>query len=603
MQTNWKIEYFKPTQEGVQRITNGFRFTTALPPSNEESGLILYAANGETFRFAFSEQYRQGNLLGIQLKGPELENYYYNYYQGNSVFTDLYAQELHGLEEWGGTENEKPRATYGCLRQNDFLWKNDKPLQYPYEECIIYGLDVRAFSMHKSANVQNPGTFEGIIEKIPYLKSLGITTLELMPCYEYEECLYPAINCWGFQTGFYFAPKASYSAVKNPIQSFKSMVRELHAHKIEVLMQFYFPTGTPQLYMLEVLQYWVSEYHVDGFRMNGCNIPVRMLSENAFLKQTKIWFTELNESEITPLGANQVRNLSRNHQGYRDEVRRFLKGDDGFMNQFLYFQRHNPKDYAVINSLADYDGFSLYDTVSYERKHNETNGEYNQDGTDLNFSWNCGIEGDTRRKAVLSLRLRQLKNAFSLLLLSQGTPFIFSGDEMANTRYGNNNAYCQDNEIGWIKWEQNPFSSELHAYVKSLIQLRKTYQILHMPTEFRMMDHISCGTPDLSYHGEEAWQPDLSHMSHTIGIALCGKYAEPYEPSFYIAINMHWENQTLALPKLPKNSYWTKIEDTAELNSSSDSKLTTRDFDYETNDHALIQARSIAVYQSKEVSS
>ena len=232
------------------------------------------------------------------------------------------------------------------------------------------------------------------------------------------------------------------------------------------------------------------------------------------------------------------------------------------INQVLYDQRRNPKEHGVVNYMADYDGFSLYDSVCYDTKHNEANGEDNRDGAEVNETWNCGAEGESRKKGIDQLRQRQIKNALSFVLLSQGVPFLFGGDEFACSRFGNNNSYCQDNETGWVKWRKTGFAKEILAYTKFLIRLRKSNGILHMKEELLVMDSIGCGYPDISYHGIEAWRPDLSYLSRIVGVLLCGKYSPEKGESFYIACNMHWESHELALPKLSKSKKWTKIADT-----------------------------------------
>ncbi len=466
----------------------------------------------------------------------------------------------------------------------------------PLNESIFYGLNVRSFTMHKSSGVRNKGTFEGVAEKIPYFRELGITALELMPCYEYDECMEeqkkPAIlplsaaeplkensrkeealedqegekpirlNCWGFQEGLYFAPKAAYSAGRSPVTSFKRLVRKLHQNGIEVIMQFYFPPQIGQMYMLEVIKYWVMEYHIDGVRLNGFHIPLRLIAEDAVLKNTKIWCSYVPGEELPVILNPSFKNFVTDNGNFRYDMRRFLKGDEGLINQALYYQRRNPKEHGVVNYMADYDGFSLYDSVCYERKHNEANGEDNRDGAEVNETWNCGAEGESRKKGIDQLRQRQIKNALSFVLLSQGVPFLFGGDEFACSRFGNNNSYCQDNETGWVKWRKTGFAKEILAYTKFLIRLRKSNGILHMKEELLVMDSIGCGYPDISYHGIEAWRPDLSYLSRIVGVLLCGKYSPEKGESFYIACNMHWESHELALPKLSKSKKWTKIADT-----------------------------------------
>ena len=592
METNWRVTCFRPTKQGVVCTKNSVSFA-AESVADKECGVILYDKEGNCYRFPFQKEGRRGNLYGLKIDGEGLNNYFYNYYLGDRIVTDPYAWEIQGLEAWG---EKRGRKTRGFLGKRDFDWQGDEPLMIPLNESIFYGLNVRSFTMHKSSGVRNKGTFEGVAEKIPYFRELGITALELMPCYEYDECMEeqkkPAIlplsaaeplkensrkeealedqegekpirlNCWGFQEGFYFAPKAAYSAGRSPVTSFKRLVRKLHQNGIEVIMQFYFPPQIGQMYMLEVIKYWVMEYHIDGVRLNGFHIPLRLIAEDAVLKNTKIWCSYVPGEELPVILNPSFKNFVTDNGNFRYDMRRFLKGDEGLINQALYYQRRNPKEHGVVNYMADYDGFSLYDSVCYERKHNEANGEDNRDGAEVNETWNCGAEGESRKKGIDQLRQRQIKNALSFVLLSQGVPFLFGGDEFACSRFGNNNSYCQDNETGWVKWRKTGFAKEILAYTKFLIRLRKSNGILHMKEELLVMDSIGCGYPDISYHGIEAWRPDLSYLSRIVGVLLCGKYSPEKGESFYIACNMHWESHELALPKLSKSKKWTKIADT-----------------------------------------
>lgn len=625
MGSNWDITYFKPDKPGVifTKTEAAFAFESS---AADKCGVILYDSKGREERFPFSDEGKTGALYGITLKGNPVADYTYNYYEGDRIITDIYAKGIKGLEKWGDGA-EGIRKTCGKFPDSRFDWRGDIPLNIPLEDSILYGLNVRAFTMHKSSGVKKRGTFEGIIEKIPYLTELGITAIELMPCYEYEECMFPEkvippsvsiqtqafsnlmpkeqmaeepprLNCWGFQKGYYFAPKASYSASSYPEHSFKSMVRELHKNGIEVIMQFYFPPEVKQLYMLEVIKFWVKEYHIDGVRISGFHIPYRLLAEESALKDTKIWCTYLPQEDLEVIGNTGNKNFMSDNDNYRQDMRRYLKGDEGLMNQVLYYQRRNPKEYGVVNYLADYDGFSLYDCVSYEKKHNEANGENNHDGNDVNFTWNCGIEGDSRKKSVLELRQKQIKNALTFVLLAQGIPFIFSGDEFANSRNGNNNCYCQDNESGWVHWKKNRFSEDITDYVRFLIRLRKKNQILHMKEELLGIDMEGCGYPDISYHGIKAWIPDLSYVSRMMGILLCGKYAPDKQEDFlYLAYNMHWEMHKLALPKLPKDKVWVKIADTS-LSFENQQKNACPE---EENSVISVKERSAAIYQTRKI--
>ncbi len=612
MEYQFKTAYYKPDKQGIFLGENSCRFAVEFENKNlSECGLILYDKNNKQTKIPASYQARRGSLCGFEITGEGLCDCTYQYYNGEDTFADPYARGIAGLEKWGDFSREE-RPVFGRIIEDTFDWEEDEPLRIPYNETILYGLNVRAFTMHKTSGVKHKGTFEGIIEKIPYLKELGITCIELMPAYEYEECMQlptaaktmqeasmkctmdntvqNKVNCWGFQKGFYFAPKASF-AVQRPEISFKKMVKALHQNGMEVMMHFYFPPDVKPSYILDVLKYWVVEYHLDGIRISGMQIPYKMIAQEPVLKETKIRSEHFPITEIYGTKAPVYRNLLANNDNFKVDMRRFLKGDENLVNQVIFYQKHNPQAHAVLNAITDYDGLSLYDSVVYERKHNEANGEENRDGTDYNYTWNCGIEGESRKKAIVELRIRQIKNALTFLLLSQGVPYIFAGDEFGNTRMGNNNAYCQDNEIGFVKWKENQFSKEIYSFWKKLVAVRKAHPVLHLEKECRVMDAIGCGYPDISYHGAEAWRPDLSYISRMIGIMLCGKYApEKEDDSFYIACNMHWEEHELALPKLPKGMKWVKALDTA-------GEDTSKDF-IAIDNKVLAKGRSVSLYCS-----
>ena len=599
MRSDWKITCYKPERQGVFSFPGGVKFAATFS-SKEECGILLYGPKGKEVRIPFSPEGQRGNLYGIIIEGIDTAKWSYNYYEGAKVFTDPYAKRVFGLEKWG---NPKRQRIAGALTDQPFDWEKEEDSQRPFEDVVLYGLNVRGFTMHKSSGVKKRGTFEGLMEKIPYLKELGINTVELMPCYEYEECMerMPGVvqpekeaqryNLWGFQNGYYFAPKSSFSAINNPQLSMKNMVKALHKNGIEIILHFYFPDSVRQMFILEVIRYWILEYHIDGVRLSGAHIPVRLLAEDPCLGKAKIWCDHLLEIDMDVIENAGEKHFAEDHPGFQMVFRRFLKGDEGMIGEFLNMQRRNPASYALINYVADYQGFSLYDSVCYERKHNEENGEGNRDGAEINHTWNCGVEGESRKKAIVELRKKQLKNMLTFLFLSQGTPFLFSGDEMGNTRYGNNNCYCQDNEVGWVKWKENAVAKELFSYTRFMISLRKQYRIFHMKEELKVLDTKGIGYPDISYHGTEAWRPDMSYLSHMAGIMLHGAYAGE-EPSFYLAYNMHWETHELALPKLPKGFCW-------KLLAQTDPVLEAEKTDEEkTEAGAVLAPRSAAIYLS-----
>ena len=587
MDHNFEVEYFRPQHPGVAITPEGVVFCAAFT-GTADCGVILYHQSGKVERIPFHEKGKLGILYGLIIKNLNYGEYCYNFYQGAEIITDEYCQRLKGYEIFGDS-SDGIRKTYGYFETQAYDWEDDAAPAIPYNEMIVYGLNVRAFTMHRSSGVKYKGTFEGITEKIPYLKELGITTIELMPCYEFDECEFPVvrrqhsmeyavshftemnpppnqpvINCWGYKSGYYLAPKTSYSYAGNPVAAFKDMVKQLHKAGIEVIMQFYF-AEISHAGILEAIKFWVYHYHIDGVRLIGEDYPLPAILQEPALAGTKIWYYDFPHHKMAFSAESRFKNLAVYHDGFKNTARCFLKGDEGMVVPFLESQKKNPAENGIINYVTNSDGFTLYDMVSYERKHNESNQESNQDGTEFNYSWNCGVEGVSRRRLVVSLRLKQMKNALTMLFLSQGTPFIFSGDEIANTRYGNNNPYCQDNEVGWVKWNHSKLADELLLFTKSMIALRKSHSVFRMKKEMKLLDYLACGYPDMSYHGSEAWKPELHRNSRSVGIMLCGKYAEEsgqVEDYFFIAYNMHWIPHKFSLPKLPADKVWNFLMNT-----------------------------------------
>lgn len=285
-------------------------------------------------------------------------------------------------------------------------------------------------------------------------------------------------------------------------------------------------------------------------------------------------------------------------------MRKWLKGDADSLGGAIYRMRRNPDTCAVVNYIANQDGFTLQDMVSYEKRHNEANKENNQDGSVYNYSWNCGAEGPTRKKAIRTLRTQQVKNALLMVLLSQGTPLIYGGDEFGNSQQGNNNAYCQDNEIGWVDWSRARLNQSMVDFVKEAVILRKSHPVLHMSCEPRGMDYLSLGYPDISYHGDRAWFGDMEPGNRQIGIMYCEGYGtdDSREDGFlYLACNLHWETQRLALPHLPDRMRWSVVMKTCEEEEPQCSWIVQ---DEEEKTEALkyvaVPARTILVLEARE---
>lgn len=562
---------------------------------SDEFGVIIYdRKHKDGVRIPFPKESRVGAVHAMLLKGYHDRECRYLFYCGGQIWQDPYCKKITNPYRYGAKKVELPR----CMADaSPYDWEDDRTLCYPYEDIILYALHVRGFTKHRTSGVRHKGTYLGLTEKIPYLKELGITSLLLMPSYEFDEVMddegdspfvsmeqaaaayrqLPVqsgddardgdaskhahrLNYWGYQKGLYYIPKSGYAYGKDAVTEYKNMVKELHKNGIEVLMQFYFPPEIAPMEMLNVLKHWALEYHIDGFHVMGADLPIWMFTREPFLSDTKI----LTGQHYTPEPGDymaKTRSLGWLSDGYLYDVRKSVKGDDNMINQLLFHMRNNRPETGIVNYIAKWDGMRLMDMVSYDRKHNEANGEDNQDGTDYNCSWNCGVEGKSRRKYITDLRLCQMKNALSLVFLSQGTPLLYSGDEFGNTQEGNNNPYCQDNAVTWIKWNQTESGSELLEYTKMLINLRKAHPILHSPMPLKGMDYLSCGYPDISYHGREAWKPDASPASRSVGVMYCGYYGEidgqRDDALFYVGINLHWNAYCFGLPQLPKGKEWT----------------------------------------------
>ncbi len=565
--------------QGVRKLGGDICFTVAVP-DKKTCSLLLYKKGKKEVEASIpmESSIRYGDLRSVLVKGLPAEKYEYNYRIEEQVVTDPYACHITGREHFGKPVKEEELR--GRIISDNYDWEDDKPLMLPFEEVVAYGTHVRGFTKHPTSKVKKKGTFAGIQEKISYLKQLGINQLELMPVYEFSELesmnnspewmKYAPIeeanvrlNYWGYTPrAYYFAPKASYAASDDPVKELKDLVKELHRNGIELILEFYFPKGTKASLVLDCVKYWVLEYHIDGIHINRDYAPVEALAHEPLLAHTKLLtegfsLDEIYEEKTLPA----FRNLAEYNDGFMLDARRFLKGDEGQLSNFTWRARHNPDRQGVINYMANHNGFTLMDLVSYDEKHNEANGEENRDGTDYNYSWNCGEEGPSRKKRILQLRGKQLRNAFALLLLSQGTPLIYAGDEMGNSQQGNNNAWCRDNEQSWIEWRGGKQERMLLEYVKALIAFRKAHPIFRQNKELRMMDYLSCGYPDVSYHGKRAWFGDFENYSRSVGVLYAGNYMED-KVSFYVAYNMHWMPHEYALPGLSGEALWRIAIDT-----------------------------------------
>jgi len=574
---------------GTKQLHDGVQFTANLP-FRHSLELIIFDKKGDVIDHINMKEHETPSGSYSCIRIGDFTDCSYCYEADGIRVCDPFMKNSTAKRKYADADSPLDAAK---LYNREFDWEEDKPLHLPYNDIVSYQLHVRGYTAHSSSGVKCRGRFGGIAEKIPYLKDLGIDQIVLMPCYEFDEIIRPKkaqtmdqldyktdlthdkngkINYWGFTEGMYYMPKAAYSN-GDPVTEFKSMVKALHASGIEVIMRFYFPDTFNKSFIPDVLKFWACEYHVDGFFLMGSDIPMEMIAADVYLRDRKIYNVFFDKDSITAHKYGYNRNMAFVNSDFMNSCRKYLKSDENQLSEFLYRQRLNPSDVHTVNYITDHYGFTLNDLVTYDYKHNEDNNEDNTDGENFNYSWNCGVEGPSRKKSVLTLRQKQMKNALTFLMLAQGTPMINGGDEILNTQNGNNNPYCQDNETGWVVWKKTKNSSELHDFLKKLIALRKSHPVLHPEREFRIMDYASCGFPDLSYHGDMAWNPKYDNHLRHIGVMICGKYARltrtVEDDFFFFAYNMHWEDHTFALPKLPKGLMWSVCFVTCDDNAKA----------------------------------
>lgn len=564
---------------------DGKRIHVSVKWPGSACSLVLTEEKGETAVFEMAPELRQGDVWNLtletdrQIKGC----FVYGFQTEQGWLPDPYGKVFRGREIWG-VETGFKRKLETVAGQTVFDWGEDKRPQIPYEDCVIYKAHVRGFTKHPSSHVRDRGTFRAVMEKIPYMKELGVTTLELMPVMEFNEVREetevrmvklpvenqpPKLNYWGYGDSFLFAPKASYSSGKrkHPATELKTLVRELHKNNMELVLELYVSGKEDPSMVLDAVRYWAREYHIDGIHLVG-DAPLKLIGQDPYLSRLKLWAEYWNGVD-----EGSHRRLGWYNEGFLRDMRQVLKGDDGSLNRLAYRAKLNLENSAVINYMAGTNGFTLADMVSYNEKHNEANGERGKDGPEENDSWNCGAEGPTRKRKVLELRKKQMKNAVLMLFFSQGTPMLLAGDEFGNSQSGNNNPYCQDNEITWLNWNQQKSNAEFYRFVKASIAFRKAHPVFHQVKPLLGMDSLGCGQPDISCHGMKAWQPDFSDSCHQLSIMYCGEYGHrkdgTRDEDFLLIYNMHWEPHSFALPKLSKGRRWHLVVDTGRKESEN----------------------------------
>ncbi len=515
----------------------------------------------------------------------------------------------------------------------DYDWEGDRPLGRSLQDAVIYELHVGGFTRHPSAGVTAPGTFRGLVEKIPYLQSLGVTDVELLPVFAFDSQDVPAAtaaiglhNFWGYSPVSFFAPHRAYAAGEDPRREFRDMVKALHAAGIGVILDvvlnhtaeggadgptigykglfnelFYLldtkdrtkyldftgcgntiSSNQPLVaqWLVEALRFWAVEMHVDGFRFDLAGVlsrdeagkplahaPVIAAIEHAAgLADAHLIAEAWDAGGLYQVGSFPGFRWAEWNDRYRDAVRRFLRGDPGHLGELATRIAGSSDLYAwagklpqnSINFVTCHDGFTLYDLVSYDRKHNSANGEHNRDGRDENLSWNSGVEGATDDPEILRLRAQRARNFMAVLLLSQGVPMLTAGDEFLRTQRGNNNAYCQDNDLSWLDWSFAPEARAMLRFTRELIALRRRHPSLQRR---RFLNGHAAGVPaEIQWYGERleppAWQDAAARV---LCFTLHG--VSPQEGALHVMINMAPSVRHLPLPDAGARQ-WRRLADT-----------------------------------------
>ena len=615
---------------GTEPERDGVTFRCVSPDSVPVLVLYEKGAAEACARLPFPSESYPGALYSMKVKLPHAQQYEYNYIMKGREITDPYVHLLTGREQFAEVPENEGSQLRGIIAADRFNWKGDVRPKLSMHDTVMYELHVRGFTMHPDSGIKHKGTFRGITEKIPYLKALGINQLRLMPCYDFDEFIHrpkvdglhmsdafrrmiheqedallaekegyhtpPSLNFWGYKKGFYFAPKASYASEPgNACAEFKEMIRRCHAEGIEVIMEFFFDEFADMVLITNCLNWWACEYHVDGFLVIARDAVMSELVRLPLFIDHKLIGTWFSEESLTARKNMNSCMIAESNDGFMNDCRRLLKGDDNMLSSFQSRLLENPASHGVIHYMNSHNGFTLADLVSYDRKHNEENGQQGMDGMDMNFSWNCGEEGPTRKKAILALRKQQRKNALLMTFFSQGIPMIQAGDEFGNSQGGNNNAYCLDSPVSWVDWSRKRREQSFTAFVRNLIEFRKTHEILKMPNSLYGSDVNSFGYPDVSFHGKDAWYGNPDPMNHHIASMFAQMYAGG-EGLLYIAWNLHWEEHTFALPQPPKETTWRRVIDT----SMEESFLKEDPENYVFEKEFTVPPRSVVVLETEK---
>lgn len=628
--------------QGATAMPNAVNFTISSANATSCELLLFHRKEKTPYTvIPIPDSYRIGDVFSIIVFGLDITEFEYAYrmdgphdprkgllFNKERILLDPYARAVTGQHEWG--ENAANDHQYHArVVTESFDWGDMRSPELPLRDLIIYEMHVRGFTRSSTSGVAHPGTFAGILEKLPHLLALGINAVELMPVFEFNELEDARVidgktlyNYWGYNTVSFFSPNTSYSSeneYNREGNELKQMVRVLHEHGIEVILDVVFnhtaegneqgsafsfkgidnnvyymltPDGSyfnfsgcgntfncnhpvVQQFILNCLRYWATEYRIDGFRFDLAAIMgrnedgspmrnpplLRNLAYDPVLSKVKLIAEAWDAGGLYQVGSfSSLRRWAEWNGRYRDDLRCFLKGDadmaQAAINRItgstdLYDPVYRG-DNASVNFLTCHDGFTLYDLYAYNTKHNEANGWNNTDGDNCGNSWNCGAEGDTDNQEIRALRMRLIKNAFATLLCSRGAAMFLAGDEFCNTQFGNNNPYCQDNEVSWLDWSLLEKNQEIFRFCRDMIALRKAH-----PCITENLEPASTNFPAVSIHNAFPWHTDCHPDTRVIGILFSGKHPKTgADDMVFLGINTFWENQKIQMPDLPEHLYW-----------------------------------------------
>lgn len=581
---------------------------------------------------------RPGQLYGYRAHGPHAPHEGH-WFDSQKVLLDPYAKVVMDNPRYTREAAKRPGDNSAhCLKsvvadRFGYDWEGDTPLNRPYGDTLIYELHVGGFTRHPSSGVKKNwrGTYLGLIEKIPYLNSLGITAVELLPVQHFDAQDAPnnQENYWGYSPIAFFAPHRGYCAHPAdplaPMHEFRDMVKALHRAGIEVILDvvfnhtaegdhtgptlsfrglenraYYILDDDPARYknysgcgnainagnsvvrrmIVDCLKHWVLTYHVDGFRFDLASVLARdkdgvplkdppllwEIESDPVLAGTKIIAEAWDAAGLYQVGSFIGHRWAEWNGHFRDDVRRFLKGDNGYVpalaarltgSRDVYTQPKREPNRSI-NFVTGHDGFTLNDLVSYNTKHNQANGEDNRDGNNDNHSWNCGHEGPTPDPHTEALRARQLRNFWLMTLVAQGTPMMLMGDEVRRTQHGNNNAYCQNTPLSWFDWHNTTHHADLLRFVQRLIHFTQTRSVFRQ--EIFWETAPSPTQTYIEWHGTQPNQPDWADYSHSLAATLHNPLTHE---RVYMVFSAFWEPLVFHIPALPAGWQWHRVADTA----------------------------------------